>query len=400
MGADSLDQRTVLHDRQRGAVLTRSNIMLVVGARPQFIKSAPVIEQILGRHKRIDLRIVHSGQHYDPEMSAIFFQELQIPKPSLNLHAGSGSHATQTAAIMKGLERSMSADRPDLVVVSGDTNTTLAAALTAAKLQIPVAHIEAGLRSGDFTMPEEINRVLTDHCSMLLFAPTKTAVRNLKAEGLSGATRLTGDTMLDTLTTVMPRVEEVEESVLARFGAQAFDYVLVTLHRPSNVDDLRRLREIQHALRKIAVRLRVIFLVHPRTRKRLAKLGLPATRGKSALTFANPQGYIETLALLKNARCLLTDSGGMQKESFLLHVPCATLRTTTEWPETLVGKANRLITNPKNIPSEVLRAALDDNLKNRIRKLKNPYGDGHASARIAGLIEDAATSLKLTSTTQ
>lgn len=366
--------------------------MLVVGARPQFIKSAPVIEQILRRHKRINLSIVHSGQHYDPEMSAIFFQELEIPEPSLNLHGGSGSHAAQTAVIMKGLERTMRTTRPDLVVVPGDTNTTLAAALTAAKLQIPVAHIEAGLRSGDFSMPEEINRVLTDHCSMLLFAPTKTAVRNLKAEGLSKATRLTGDTMLDTLTTVMPKVREVEESTLARFGAQAFGYVLVTLHRPSNVDDLGRLLEIAHALQKLAVRLKVVFLVHPRTRKRLAKLGLPAIRANSALTFADAQGYIETLALLKNARCLLTDSGGMQKESFMLRVPCVTLRTTTEWPETLVGKANRLITNPKNIPSEVLRVALDDNLKNRIRKLKNPYGDGHASARIVRLIEDAASS--------
>lgn len=368
--------------------MTGHNLMLVVGARPQFIKSAPVIEELLRRHKRINLSIVHSGQHYDPDMSTIFFHELRMPKPSFNLHAGSGSHAAQTAAIMKGLERSISTTKPDLVVVPGDTNTTLAAALTAAKLQIPVAHIEAGLRSGDFTMPEEINRVLTDHCSILNFAPTRTAVRNLRAEGLSGSIRFTGDTMVDALKAVTPEVKARERSILAQFGAQAFAYVLVTLHRPSNVDDLHRLKEIQHALRKVAMRLKVIFLVHPRTRSRLAKLGRPATSMKDSLILTQPQGYIETLALLKNARCLLTDSGGMQKEAFLLHVPCVTLRNTTEWPETLVGNANRLITNPKNIPSLVFRVALNENLRDRIGKLKNPFGDGHASARIAKLIED------------
>jgi UDP-N-acetylglucosamine 2-epimerase len=362
--------------------------MLVIGARPQFVKSAPLIKEMAKSYKRIHLTIVHSGQHYDPDMSAIFFRELKIPKPSMNLRAGSGSHAEQTAVIMKRLESTMLDIRPNLVVVAGDTNTTLAGALVAAKLRIKVAHVEAGMRSGDVTMPEEINRKLTDHCASMLFAPTRTAMRNLREEGLGKQAYLTGDTMVDTLREAMRIVEGRQHGVLARRGLRQGEYVLVTLHRPSNVDDARRLTEIQLALRELSTRLEVVFPVHPRTRLNLSRLGLLGPLRRSSVTLIPPQGYIPTLALLKNAGCLLTDSGGMQKESFIMHVPCITLRSTTEWPETLTGKANRLLGDPKMIPEVVLATASDYKLRNRIMHLRNPFGDGRACTRITQLIQE------------
>jgi len=361
--------------------------MMVVGARPQFIKSAPLIKEIVTKWKQICITIVHSGQHYDPEMSAIFFRDLGVPEPSLNLRAGSGSHATQTATIMKRLESSVAKAKPDMVIVPGDTNTTLAAALTAAKLGIPVAHVEAGLRSGEMTMPEEINRKLTDHCSMLLFAPTPNAAGNLKKEGLGKLAYLTGDTMVEALKTAMPAVDRKQSEVLSRFDLLQHEYVLATLHRSSNVDDLSRLGEIVHSLSRVAEKMRVVFPVHPRTRARLADLGLLGSLKKNRVTVTAPQGYVENLCLLSNAGCLLTDSGGMQKEAFMLHVPCITLRPVTEWPETLTRKANQLLTRPEMIPNMVSATAGDEELRNDIRHLRNPFGDGHASARIAGVIQ-------------
>ncbi|MGD0177131.1 MAG: UDP-N-acetylglucosamine 2-epimerase (non-hydrolyzing) [Candidatus Bathyarchaeia archaeon] len=365
-------------------------LMAVIGARPQFIKSAPVIAE-LSRRKRFELMIIHSGQHYDPDMSSIFFRELSIPKPIANLQSGSGSHAEQTATIMKRLEQQIIRRRPDLILVPGDTNTTLAGALTAAKLGIPVAHLEAGLRSGDLTMPEEINRILTDHCSSLLFAPTRTATRNLAREGLSDVTHLTGDTMVDALKAVLPTVKKREDAVLEKFGLERDDYLLVTLHRPVNVDDPERLRQIRVALQKVAKRLRIVFPVHPRTRSRLSELAPQPRATSERLTYSRPQGYIETLALLKNASALLTDSGGMQKESFLLHVPCITLRSTTEWPETLVRNANRLVTKPHTLPNAVHSAVRHKGLLDR---LGNPFGNGHASARIATIMEKESVKMK------
>lgn len=361
-------------------------VMLVIGARPQFIKSAPVISEIIRNHKRIDLTIIHSGQHYDPEMSAVFFRQLRIPRPSVNLHAGSGSHATQTANIMRRLEDPILRIHPDLVVVPGDTNTTLAAAITAAKLDIPVAHVEAGLRSGDIHMPEEINRRLTDHCSTLAFAPTKTAIANLNSEGLGSKAYLTGDTMVDAMETVSPYVARRESAILEQFELNSQQYVLVTLHRPSNVDDDTRLRAIFAALQRLAKRIPIIFPVHPRTLDRLRKSGETRRRHRG-VKLTSPQGYVETLSLLKNATCVITDSGGMQKESFIFHVPCLTLRGNTEWPETLREHANRLVTNPKRLPTEVIQVAFDEDLRNRIRRLRNPFGDGFAAVRIARILE-------------
>jgi len=380
----------VAKEKQGGHRMT--DLMIVVGARPQFIKTAPVIKEISSRN--IDLTVVHSGQHYDPEMSAIFFRELRIPKPSVNLHSGSGSHARQTATIMRRLEATILAHNPKIVVVAGDTNTTLAAAITGAKLNVPVAHIEAGLRSYDLSMPEEINRRLTDHCSVLLFAPTKTAMRNLRNEGLQRMAYLTGDTMVDSLRMVMPVLRSREADLLKRFKLKSRDYVLVTLHRPSNVDDLDRLRRIQNAIKNVAMRLPVLFLVHPRTRERLSRIKVLEGATGREFTLASPQGYIENLALMKNASCLLTDSGGMQKESFILHVPCITLRANTEWPETLQGGANRLINRPGRMSREILRVALDEQLRTRITSLKNPFGDGRASSRIVRLLESSLQHLK------
>ena len=380
----------VAKEKQGGHRMT--DLMIVVGARPQFIKTAPVIKEISSRN--IDLTVVHSGQHYDPEMSAIFFRELRIPKPSVNLQSGSGSHAKQTATLMRRLETTILAHSPKIVVVAGDTNTTLAAAITGAKLNVPVAHIEAGLRSYDLSMPEEINRRLTDHCSVLLFAPTKTAMRNLRNEGLQRMAYLTGDTMVDSLRMVMPVLRSREADLLKRFKLKSRDYVLVTLHRPSNVDDLDRLRRIQNAIKNVAMRLPVLFLVHPRTRERLSRIKVLEGATGREFTLASPQGYIENLALMKNASCLLTDSGGMQKESFILHVPCITLRANTEWPETLQGGANRLINRPGRMSREILRVALDEQLRTRITSLKNPFGDGRASSRIVRLLESSLQHLK------
>ena len=369
-------------------VITKTRVMLAVGARPQFVKSAPVIREICSKHKKtIELATVHSGQHYDPEMSQIFFRELRIPTPLANLRAGSGSHAVQTATMMKRLEALMLAVEPDVVLVPGDTNTTLASALTAAKLGIPVAHLEAGLRSGDMGMPEEINRKLTDHCSTLLFAPTRTAIHNLRREGLGKLAHLTGDTMVDALHDATTSIQDRQSAILHRHNLRFREFVLVTLHRPSNVDDPSRLRRIHRSLCEIGRETRVVFPVHPRTRINLDAIGAFRSPRNSGIMFIQPQGYLETLVLLKNASCLLTDSGGMQKESFMLHVPCVTLRRTTEWPETLTCNANRLVYDPKAIPAAILRGALNDKLRESISCLKNPFGDGHASARVAHILE-------------
>jgi UDP-GlcNAc3NAcA epimerase len=367
-------------------VVNKIRVLFVVGARPQFIKSAPVIHEIIQSHRKIKLLIVHSGQHYDPEMSAIFFRELHIPTPSLNLHIGSGSHATQTSAIMRRLEAVILKVKPRFVVVPGDTNTTLATAITAVKLNVPVAHIEAGLRSGDMHMPEEINRRLTDHCSALAFAPTKTAMTNLNSEGLQNRAYLTGDTMVDAMQIVSPYVRSKQNAILRHFDLSSQNYVLVTLHRPSNVDDLARFQAILTALRSLAKHIPVIFPLHPRTLERLHRLR-QAKQRKNGVLLERPQGYVESLSLIKNAACVLTDSGGMQKECFMFHVPCITLRTSTEWPETLRDQANQLVPNPKRITSRVLEVAFDEDLRNRMRRLTNPFGDGRASMRITKILE-------------
>jgi len=361
----------------------RVTAFFILGARPQFIKSAPLIREILSTESSISLTIVHSGQHYDPEMSEVFFSQLKLPHPKLNLRIGSGSHASQIAALLLPLEQLMIRMRPDVVIVPGDTNTTLGAALAAAKCSgVRVAHLEAGLRSGDISMPEEVNRILTDHCSSLLFAPTRTSVSNLAAEGLAKYTRLTGDTMVDALRLTLPAVARKEKTVLRSLDLDDRSYLMVTLHRPSNVDDPVKLFRIMRNLEKIGKKITVLFPVHPRTQLRLKSLHF----GKSSkqVRLINPQGYVEALALLKHARCLLTDSGGMQKEAFQLSVPCVTLRNTTEWPETLVGNSNRLA-NIKTMLPLIAQAASSDI---RTKHHSNVFGDGRAARKIRIILEN------------
>jgi UDP-N-acetylglucosamine 2-epimerase (non-hydrolysing) len=352
------------------------HILHVVGARPNFMKAASVLRALGSAGFRQS--VVHTGQHYDANMSAVFFRELEIPEPDVNLAVGSGSHAQQTARIMTGFESVVLERKPDLVVVYGDVNSTVAAALVCAKLQIPVAHVEAGLRSNDRSMPEEINRLLTDQLSDLLFTPSADADRNLQREGTpSERIHRVGNVMIDTLVHLLPRaLEQKRQDFPAR-------YALVTLHRPSNVDDPEVLRRILSAI--LSVRksrdhdLAVIFPVHPRTRLRISEFGLP-TEG---LHICDPLSYLDFLALQAGAAVVLTDSGGIQEETTFLGVPCLTLRANTERPVTVEIGTNVLIGND----TERLRTELEKILNGQQKKgAIPPLWDGHAGERIAGIL--------------
>ena len=309
-------------------------ILSVVGARPQFIKAAPVQRALQARgHEVVQ---VHTGQHYDDNMSGVFYRELGIPEPDVHLGVGSGSHAQQTAAMFERLEPVMTEARPDCVVIYGDTNTTLAAAVVAAKLAVPVAHIEAGLRSFNRAMPEEQNRVVADHLSAILFCPTDTAVRNLAAEGITKGVHLVGDVMAEALGDAAIRAR-TESTVLARLGLPDRGYVLATVHRAENTNDPARLAGVLSALNALGER--VVFPMHPRTRQAVAGTGwTPA----ADVMVVEPMGYLDMVQLEASARVVLTDSGGVQKEAFWLGVPCVTMRDETEWVETLAGGRNVL----------------------------------------------------------
>lgn len=308
-------------------------ILSVVGARPQFIKAAPVHRALRPDHHVV---LVHTGQHYDDNMSGIFFRDLDLPAPDVDLGVGSASHARQTAAIFERLEPVMIAARPDCVIVYGDTNTTLAAAVVAAKLVVPVAHVEAGLRSFDRAMPEEQNRVVTDHVSSLLFCPTRTAVRNLAAEGVTRGVHLVGDVMADVLAATADRARR-HSPVLEELGLKARGYVLATVHRAANTDDRARLAGILAAIEGLGET--VVFPMHPRTRAAADAIGW-SPRGH--VRVIEPRGYLDMVRLEASARVILTDSGGVQKEAYWLGVPCVTLRDETEWVETLEGGWNVL----------------------------------------------------------
>lgn len=317
-------------------------IVSVIGARPQFIKAAPV-EMAMKQHGTISHYSIHTGQHYDANMSQIFFEELGLQEPFANLGAGGGSHATQTAAIMVGLEPLLMEIQPHMLVVYGDTNSTIAAALTAAKLHIPIAHIEAGLRSYNRQMPEEVNRILTDHASDILFAPTEAAKRNLQDEGLENIF-VSGDVMLDMLRIAKDRIatqRPVKEP-----------YYYATLHRPYNTDDATRLAAILDTMN--GLKHRVIFSVHPRTRNAMEEKYNMQLNAYENITFIPPQGYLENLTYLCNTECLITDSGGMQKEAYFVGKPCITVRSETEWIETLEHGCNTLVWENLNEIAEVL----------------------------------------------
>lgn len=360
---------------------------LVLGARPQIIKSAPFIH-LASQDSQISLSIIHTGQHYDYEMTKIFFEELSLPEPLANLNVGSGTHAQQTAKIMLRLEKLLKRQRPDLVVVPGDTNSTLAGALTAAKLHIPVAHIEAGARSYDMHMPEEINRRLTDHCSTMLFTPTENCTQNLLKEGIGKAKiHQTGDTMYDVLIQQLPKAEKTQ--ILEQLGLKPKTYALLTTHRPENVDNLENLKNITEAIIRLN-QLTIIFPAHPRTQKQLQKTKLyKKLENQDHIKIIKPASYHETVKLIKNAALVLTDSGGMQKEAFWLKTPCITLRETTEWPETVKLGANHLVGANKQKIIETAREILEkgDEITEKLQKAPNPFGDGEASRKILGVIK-------------
>jgi len=358
--------------------------MIIVGARPQFIKSAPVIRECL-RTKQVDLQLINSGQHYDYELSQIFFNQLGLPKPVLNLQVGSGSHSSQTGRAMIRIERCILELRPEIVLVPGDTNTTLAAGLASAKLNLPVGHIEAGARSYDMSMPEEVNRIVTDHVSTMLFAPTKITERNLRSEGIA-RNRIfrVGDTMLDGLKTAIPLAKKQKPSLLGRMNLTAGEYVLMTAHRPANVDVQERLENIVNAILRISKSLKAVFPMHPRVAYRLKSYGLHRKLKLSRnVILTKPLDYIKMIALLDSAYALLTDSGGLQKEAFLLGTPCVTMRGTTEWPETLKSGANTLVgVDSDRIVRSILRSEKRHESIWDSKKTGNPFGSGRASEYI------------------
>ncbi len=309
-------------------------VVSIVGARPQFIKAAMVSRVLRQRHEEI---LLHTGQHYDFAMSAIFFEELALPAPDVNLEVGSGPHGAQTGAMLEGIERVLLNKRPDWVIVYGDTNSTLAGALAAAKLGMRVAHVEAGLRSFKRSMPEEINRIVADHLSSLLLCPTKTAVNNLAAEGIAEGVHLVGDVMADALSEMAP-VAKSRSRILEQLGLADRSYFLATVHRAENTDDPARLSNILQAFD--SMREPVVFPVHPRTQKAIQVLGYAPA---ASVRLIDPLGYVDMLCLLQGARAILTDSGGLQKEAYWLGVPCITLRDETEWVETLAAGCNVLV---------------------------------------------------------
>lgn len=345
----------------------------VVGARPQFIKAAPVSRELRQHNEEV---LVHTGQHYDENMSDVFFQVLEIPKPDYNLGVGSGSHAVQTAEMMKGLEAVFEKERPDFVLVYGDTNSTIAAALTAAKLGLPLGHVEAGLRSFNRTMPEEVNRVVTDHLSTVVFAPTPTAVENLSREGITRGVHLVGDVMYDVALQMAQPARA--RGVLKKYGLTAGDYLLATIHRPANADDRETLTSIIEALSDCG--RKVVFPVHPRTRKNLEAFGLWAEASKR-LTLLPPVDYLDFLGLLMEAAKVVTDSGGVQKEAYFFGVPCVTLRDETEWIETVEDGWNALVGTERE---DILHAIEHFNPAGTKSK---SFGDGHAAERIAAIVD-------------
>jgi UDP-N-acetylglucosamine 2-epimerase (non-hydrolysing) len=357
-------------------------ILHVVGARPNFMKVAPVI-RVLGSKSGLSQILVHTGQHYDINMSDIFFSQLGIPAPDINLDVGSGSHAVQTAQIMTRMETVLLEEKPDLVLVPGDVNSTVATALVCAKLLIPVGHVEAGLRSYDRTMPEEINRLLTDQIADLLFTPSVDGDENLIHEGIPPEKiYLVGNVMIDTLVRLLPVAEALWSKLSSKLNITEKQYGLVTLHRPSNVDDPIVLSNILRALGEISTDLPIIFPIHPRTRARIRQTGLEIkTDGRLQLT--EPIGYLDFLCLQQRAKLVITDSGGIQEETTFLGVPCLTVRENTERPVTVSTGTNILVGRDMGLlRSEVERILAGGSKKGTIL----PLWDGKASERIADII--------------
>jgi UDP-N-acetylglucosamine 2-epimerase (non-hydrolysing) len=363
-------------------------VLAVGGCRPNFVKLAPLFAE-MRRHADLEPLLVHTGQHYDRALSQVFFEELGLPAPDVALAVGSGSHGAQTARLIEGMETVLREQLPDLVLVVGDVNSTLAGALAAVKLGFPVAHVEAGLRSGDREMPEEINRVLTDAVSDLLFATEASAVANLRAEGIAAdRIHLVGNVMVDAL---RANLGKLGTAAAREAPWPARPYALLTLHRPENVDDAEILARILAAAGRLARRLPVLFPVHPRTRRALAAAGHGSGQAAGGVEALPPLGYLEFLALMRDAALVLTDSGGVQEETTALGVPCLTLRQTTERPATVEAGTNRVVgTDPDAIVAAAL-AALDG--EERPARLPALW-DGAAAGRIVAVLRREAGALK------
>ncbi len=362
-------------------------IMHVVGARPNFPKIAPIMSTMANRRDLFQQVLVHTGQHYDYDMSQVFFEHLNLPEPDEHLDVGSGSHAQQTAQIMARFEPVLHAHQPDWVVVVGDVNSTVACALVCAKLQIPVAHVEAGLRSGDRSMPEEINRIVTDQIAELLFVPSPDGEQNLRREGIDDRRiHLVGNVMIDTLVNMLPQAES--RATLTELGLAARQYVLATIHRPSNVDHPPTLAEVLRGLETISRRAPVVFPVHPRTRYKIEQSGLAMNDAR--LRLIEPLGYLDFLAVMKDAKLVITDSGGIQEETTYLGIPCLTARPNTERPITVEIGTNELVDSR----CDALVAAF-------LRRWEEPHNgracpslwDGRAAARIGTVMAGEASSV-------
>ena len=377
------------------------HILSIVGARPQFVKVAMLVEAVRAHNRKASAKrhvrhtLVHTGQHYDRNLSDVFFQQLPLPTPQFNLGVGSGSHGKQTGELLERTEQVLLKAKPDVVVVYGDTNSTVAGGLAAAKLHISIAHVEAGLRSFNRLMPEEINRVVTDHLSDVLFCPTDTSIENLKHEGITKGVYLTGDVMLDAVLSFR-QVAEKRSRVLKQLKLRNSEYILLTVHRAENTDSAERITEIIELLS--SVKQPVVFPIHPRTRHKLESTrslrGLAKSLfGASHMRVIDPVSYLDMLALENNARVVLTDSGGVQKETYFLGVPCLTLRGETEWTETLKGGWNRLVdTDPKRtIP--ILESLWSNNgLRPVGRPNLSAFGGGKAAViMVRQLVKEVST---------
>ncbi len=357
------------------------NITLIAGARPNFMKIAPIIKaikQAQAEGKKINYRLVHTGQHYDKKMSADFFEQLGIPEPDKNLECGGGTQAEQTAAIMVKFEQELIANRPNLVLVVGDVTSTMACTITAKKMCVDAAHVEAGIRSGDMTMPEEINRIVTDSLCDYFFTTSEQANNQLKKNGVTESNiYFVGNTMIDTLFQNIERIQKPnfwDENNL-KPGA----YFLVTLHRPSNVDDPQKLAAVIAAIEEAAMGLPIVFPVHPRTRQIIDKFKI----NDKGILMIDPQGYLEFMYLIKNAKGIITDSGGITEEATVLHVPCLTLRNSTERPETVTIGTNELIGDEIHKLKPAIKKIIDGQWK---KGLIPPFWDGQTSKRIIDIL--------------
>jgi len=351
-------------------------ILHVVGARPNFMKVAPILAQLKKRGS-VEQVLVHTGQHYDAKMSDVFFQDLGMPEPDVHLGVGSGSHAQQTAKVMVEIEPVLAREKPDVVVVAGDVNSTIAVALVGAKMGLAIAHVEAGLRSRDWTMPEEINRVLTDRLSSLLFTPSRDGDENLRAEGIDPSrVHLVGNVMIDSLQAALPRARA--SRIHERLELTPKGYAIATLHRPANVDEPAALSRLLSALAEVAAQLPVVFPIHPRTRSRL-----PAGFEASGLKLVEPLGYLDFLALTAEARLVMTDSGGIQEETTALGIPCLTMRENTERPVTVEVGTNELV----GVDPARAVAAARKVLAGRAKQGRLPeLWDGRAAERVAEVL--------------